>query len=299
MREFKFKKIDAFATLRSDGNPAGYIHLDPEESMDEAEMARIARELKGFVTEVGFLRRENEDTFRLKYYSAEREVEFCGHATIAVMYDLIKSFVNLANRPELTIINNKGSLIVENRIPDHDAVFIMAPPPVFRTDAIPSREAIAVALKTDIAAFDDRYEISVVNAGLETLLVPIRSLQPVLDLRPDLDVLKNFCIHNRIDIIEVFTGETYDPEDDYRTRVFAPTFGYLEDPATGSGNAAFGSYLLKNNRWSGDALLIEQNGSADRYNRVQLKTREQPDGTRRVMFGGGAVTRITGRYLLM
>jgi PhzF family phenazine biosynthesis protein len=299
MREFKFKKIDAFATLRSDGNPAGYIHLDPEESMDEAEMARIARELKGFVTEVGFLRRENEDTYRLKYYSAEREVEFCGHATIAMMYDLIKSCASLMNRPEFTIINNKGALTVENRIPDHDAVFIMAPPPVFRSDAVPSREATAAALKTAIAALSDQYEISIVNAGLETLIVPVRSLRAILEIHPDLDRLKNFCIHNRIEIIEVFTGETYDPEDDYRTRVFAPTFGYLEDPATGSGNAAFGYYLLNQNLWSGDPLLIEQNGSADRYNRVQLKTREQPDGTRRVMFGGGAVTRITGRYLLV
>jgi predicted PhzF superfamily epimerase YddE/YHI9 len=38
--------------------------------------------------------------------------------------------------------------------------------------------------------------------------------------------------------IDAFTTETADGGNRYRTRVFAPTFGYLEDPATGSGNSA-------------------------------------------------------------
>jgi predicted PhzF superfamily epimerase YddE/YHI9 len=33
--------------------------------------------------------------------------------------------------------------------------------------------------------------------------------------------------------------------NDFRVRVFAATFGYLEDPATGSGNSALGYYLLQ------------------------------------------------------
>jgi len=44
-------------------------------------MQAIARELKGFVNEVGYLCRLDKDLFDLKYYSSEREVDFCGHAT--------------------------------------------------------------------------------------------------------------------------------------------------------------------------------------------------------------------------
>ncbi len=40
------------------------------------------------------------------------------------------------------------------------------------------------------------------------------------------------------------------------TRVFAPKFGYLEDPATGSGNSAFGYYMLKNALWDGTPATI-------------------------------------------
>ncbi|UWG99130.1 PhzF family phenazine biosynthesis protein [Dehalobacter sp. DCM] len=297
MKEFKFKKIDAFATIKSDGNPAGYINLDSRESINENEMQRIARELKGFVNEVGYIYRENETTFSLKYYSSEREVEFCGHATIAIMYDIIKNTGSLINQKEISIITNKGQLVVENQISSKDAVFIMAPNPDFRTSVI-QKEEIAAAMNIGISDISDKFEISIVNAGLETLIIPINTLSSILRINPELHTLKNFCIKNGIDIIEVFCNETYDTKCNFRTRVFAPTFGYLEDPATGSGNSAFGYYLLKNSLWNGESLIIEQNGTKDRYNIVQLKTRLDLNGSKRVLFGGGAITRIDGKYIL-
>lgn len=48
-------------------------------------MQQIAKELKGFVTEVGFIFKQSDNVFQLKYFSSEREVDFCGHATIAIM----------------------------------------------------------------------------------------------------------------------------------------------------------------------------------------------------------------------
>lgn len=242
MKEFKFKKIDAFATAKSSGNPAGYIRLDSKDCIDKDEMLRIAVELKGFVNEVGYIYRINEDTFQLKYYSSEREVEFCGHVTIAIMYDVIKNTDGLINKPEINIITNKGQLIVENLIPSKDAVFIMSPAPEFRTTTINAKE-ISTAFNSDIDIISEKYSITIVNAGLETLIVPIKSLHSILNISPDLEVLKQFCITKSIDIIEVFCDDVYNKENNFRTRVFAPTFGYLEDPATGSGNSAFGYYL--------------------------------------------------------
>lgn len=297
MKAFRFKKIDAFATEKSDGNPAGYVFLDSSKGISESEMQRIAKELKGFVSEVGYLTRVNENTFSLKYFSSEREVEFCGHATIAIMYDIIKNTDSLRNEKEINIITNKGQLIVENHIRDADAVFIMAPKPEFRKSNI-LKEEIASAMRIQPTEISDEFEIAIVNAGLETLIVPIQSLNAILIIDPDLNTLKAFCIQNGIDIIEVFSKETYNAGCAYRTRVFAPTFGYLEDPATGSGNSAFGYYLMKYDLWTGDSLVLEQNGSPDQYNMVQLRSRLDSCGEKRVLFGGGAVTRIEGQYLL-
>jgi PhzF family phenazine biosynthesis protein len=297
MKKLKFKKIDAFATQKSDGNPAGMVYLDSLDDITTDEMLRIAKELKGFVSEVGYVRRIDENTFELKYYSSEREVDFCGHATIAIMYDLIKNNDNLINKKQINIITCKGNLIVENRISNEDAVFITAPVPVFSPNEV-NIESIAKALKIDLDEINNAYPVSIVNAGLETLIVPIKRLKGILSISPVLDELKEFCIENSIDIITVYSDEVVDKKNKYRTRVFAPTFGYLEDPATGSGNSAFGYYLLKNKVWDGAFMSLEQNGSFDNPNIIKLMAKDTESVKPQVVFGGGAIVRIDGDYIL-
>ena len=297
MKKFKFKKIDAFATQKSDGNPAGMVYLDSLEDITTDEMLRIAKELKGFVSEVGYARRIDESTFDLRYFSSEREVDFCGHATIAIMYDLIKNSDNLINKKQITIITCKGNLIVENRISNEDAVFITAPVPVFSPNEV-NTESIAKALRVDLDEINNSYPASIVNAGLETLIVPIKRLSGILSISPVLDELKEFCIENSIDIITVYSDEVVDKKNRFRTRVFAPTFGYLEDPATGSGNSAFGYYLLKNKIWDGAFMLLEQNGSFENPNIIKLMAKDTEDAKPQVVFGGGAIVRIDGEYIL-
>lgn len=297
MKRFAFKKLDAFATSSSAGNPAGAIYLDAEHDISVPEMQRIARELKGFVSEVGYVSRLDDDTLRLKYYSSEREVEFCGHATIAIMYDLFAHDSELAKKPFLEIVTNKGRLAVENRVEQEDAVFISAPVPSFSTRTI-SADELAEALSVSAGALSDEYSGSVVNAGLETLVAPVASLDDVLAIAPRFEALERFCVENSLDILTLFTDDVADEANSYRTRVFAPRFGYLEDPATGSGNAALGYYLLEKGSWDGSSISLEQNADRAHPNRIRLATDDSVQGDKRVVFGGGAIVRIVGEYLL-
>lgn len=297
MKSFDFIKIDAFATNKSSGNPAGYIKLSSKEDITTNQMQKLARELKGFVNEVGFLFQNTEDILEFKYYSSEREVDFCGHATIAIMYDLIKNDSNLTNTETFTILTNRGVLKVENRIKDEDSVFIMSPVPYKKTVSL-SNEQIADGLQIKTGEIDNALSVSVINAGLTTLIVPIKSLNSIIKIHPNIDYLKSFCISNDIDIIEVFTSDVSDISNDFRVRVFAPTFGYLEDPATGSGNSAFGYYLLDNNKFDKHTIVIEQNNNRENYNIVKLQKRLDEEGNERILFGGGAIKRIDGKYLL-
>jgi len=296
LKSLKFKKIDAFASFNSGGNPAGVIYLDNYNDLSADEMQQIARELKGFVSEVGYVWENEDGSFGLRYYSSEREVEFCGHATIAIMYDLVKNRADLLAKKELTIHTKNDSLVVENHIPKNDSVFITAPAPKFTTHAI-NREDIASALRIDAKMIDDRFDIAIINAGLETLVVPMKNLEATLSVNPDLAALNEFCKSIGIDIIILFTAECFDEINHYRTRVFAATFGYLEDPATGSGNSAFGNYLLQRNMWDGKLMNIEQNGLKENFNTVKLTTK-QKENTRHILFGGSAKVKIDGNYLL-
>ncbi len=297
MKKFKFKKINAFATENSEGNPAGMVYLDDADNISTDEMLRIAKELKGFVSEVGYVRQIDKNTFDLKYYSSEREVDFCGHATIAIMYDLIKNSTELIKTKYINILTQKGELEVENKINEEDAVFISAPQPIFSPKKV-SRDNIAKSFKINANEIDEYYPISIVNAGLETLIVPIKSFKGILSISPNLGELNNFCTHNSIDIIIAYSHEVANTENKFRTRVFAPTFGYLEDPATGSGNSALGYYLIENKLWDGAFMSIEQNGNAECSNIVKLMAKPTKDSNHQVVFGGGAVVKIEGEYLL-
>jgi PhzF family phenazine biosynthesis protein len=295
MQRLRFKKIDAFASGRSGGNPAGCIYLDSPDTLSPDQMQQIAREMAGCVSEVVFVYSEGGIT-TLRFFSSECEVAFCGHGTIAAMYDLIKNDVDQLRNPILRISIGGRQILVRNEIAGADSVFISAPPPVTLKTNIDA-DAIAAALRIPPGEIAEPDTITVINAGLITLLVPIRSLDTLLSTHPDQQNLREFCIRNGIEIILIHTPEVSTAGATYRTRVFAPVFGYLEDPATGSGNAAFGYYLLARNKWDGKMLTVEQGRSRDHPNIIRLVS-DASERQRTVFFGGKAVVRIEGEYLL-
>jgi len=126
---------------------------------------------------------------------------------------------------------------------------------------------------------------------LKTLIVPMTAFNDEISIFPDEQTLKTFCLNQQIDITLIFSLETENPQNKARTRVFAPKFGYLEDPATGSGNSAFGYYMLKNKVWDGSPITIEQGGADRIYNTVKLVYMNDC-----IRFGGKAATRIEGVY---
>ena len=294
MKTLNFKKIDAFTKGLSSGNPAGYVFMDKADILNAEEMQKLAAELKGFVNEVGFVSRKDKQ-FELRFYSAECEVAFCGHATIAIMYDLISTNTELMNEHELKIEVRAGTLSVFNHVKDEDAVYIMAPEPQFLEREITWKD-IAEALDADLTAFDNTKQFQVIDGGLRTLIIPMASLADCLKLYPNQEKLRQYCLNNDIDIVHVFTDEVSTLEAKYRTRVFAPKYGYLEDPATGSGNSAFGYYLIYRSLWMGD-FSIEQGDSLHNPNIVKVK-RYGEENVDRISFGGCATTRVSGNYYL-
>ena len=72
-------KLAAFSQNNTGGNPAGVAFFDSMPSDDE--MLQIAKEV-GY-SETAFLVKQGDD-WRVKYFAPAREVEFCGHATIAL-----------------------------------------------------------------------------------------------------------------------------------------------------------------------------------------------------------------------
>ncbi len=294
MREYLYRKIDAFTSGTSLGNPAACFYLENAHDLSVAEMLEIAKRHKGFVSEVVYCVPWDENSFQLTYYSSECEVDFCGHGTVACMHNLIQETPRLLDQKEIAIrTNKKGTLTVYNEMTDNDSVYIAAPAPRHLGTHL---EATAIAQGLQIAPdhISRSCPIDVIDVGLRTLIVPLATLDNTIRLFPDEQNLKTFCLKNDIDIVLIYVFETQNPKHSAHTRVFAPRFGYLEDPATGSGNSAFGYYLLKNNLWDGvRSLSIEQGGIDRVFNVVNLALKDD-----RVLFGGSATMRIKGVYCL-
>jgi PhzF family phenazine biosynthesis protein len=295
MQRFRFKKIDAFVMGKSSGNPAGVVYLQGEDALSAEGMQQIARELAGCVSEVVFLFPDDGHT-GMRFFSSEREVAFCGHGTIAAMYDLIKNDPVLLRDPVTRIHVGTQELLVRNEIATADSVFISAPLPVEQKLSV-SNDGIAAALRIAPGDISEKHRVACINAGLSTLILPVDAFDTLLSIHPDQQHLRDFCLANGIEIILVFSTETSSAGNRYRTRVFAPIYGYLEDPATGSGNAALGYYLLKEGTWDGSMITIEQGKNREHPNIIRLVS-DTSKVQRSVFFGGNAVVRIEGEYLL-
>ena len=94
-------------------------------------------------------------------------------------------------------------------------------------------------------------------------------------------MLKEFSLNNKVDVILIFCMDVKTKTHFAHTRVFAAKYGYLEDPATGSANSAFGYYLLKNSMWDGHAVTLEQGGVDRVFNTVNLSAKDNC-----LLFGG-------------
>ena len=78
---------DAFSSEVFKGNQAGVVILDEKENYpDENFMKNIAAELKH--SETAFVKKIDNKTFKIRYFTPTDEVELCGHATISVFSTL-------------------------------------------------------------------------------------------------------------------------------------------------------------------------------------------------------------------
>jgi len=293
MTAYKYRNVNAFPSGDSLGNPAACLYLEKQQILSDAQMLAIAKHHNGFVSEVVFCTESTGTSFDLTYYSSECEVNFCGHGTIACLHSLICSSPNLLGCKQLKLnTRRKGSLLMHNRIPENGSVLISAPRPEYLTAKLALTE-IADGLEIAKDNISPDYPIDFIDAGNRTLIVPIKGFDSTVSLFPDEQKLKSFSLKNDIDVILIFCMDRKDSVHKAHTRVFAPKFGYLEDPATGSANSAFGYYMLKNNMWDGTGITLEQGGNDRVFNAVHLCVENDS-----LLFGGNATTRIDGVYYI-
>ncbi|MFD0854118.1 PhzF family phenazine biosynthesis protein, partial [Actinomadura adrarensis] len=98
--------VDAFADEQYQGNPAAVI-VTPEGFPSERRMQDIAGTLP--VPTTAFVIPLSEDTYRIRWFTPEKELNVCGHATIATAWYLYE-VVEIADSGRLEFRTQHGPL---------------------------------------------------------------------------------------------------------------------------------------------------------------------------------------------
>ena len=198
-------QIDAFANRIFEGNPAAVVPLD--KWLPKKKMQSIAQENN--LSETAFFCKSGE-CFELRWFTPNREVNLCGHATLAsafVIFNLLDyklekiSFKSLSG---MLYIEKSGDLIKMN---------------------LPSQNPV----KCDIPklleeGLGDRPESCHFN---EDYVAVFENEKNIISVKPNFQILKML---NCRGVIITAPGLKYD----FVSRAFFPKYTILEDPVTGS-----------------------------------------------------------------
>ena len=225
--KLKIWQVDAFASKPLEGNPAAIVPL--ERWPDADLMLRIAAENN--VAETAFFVKTSAGAYDLRWFAPNREVDLCGHATLAsawIIFTIIEPTLNevcFATRSgELVVTRGDGGNVMSLPSAGSEA---FTPPPSFA-------EALGKALG---GPPPKELHISAKGgAGAKALIAVWETPEQVkaLALKADLEQVAMQVGAGSVLATAAGGGKPYDMV----SRFFAPHYGVPEDPVTGSAHCA-------------------------------------------------------------
>jgi PhzF family phenazine biosynthesis protein len=278
--------IDAFTDEPLTGNPAGVV---PDAAgLDADQMGAIAREINA--SETAFLTGDDDTNRRIRYFTPTREVDLCGHATVA----------SLVHLHEAGALDGEGSLrtnagVLDVSIEEGVAWMAQNDPSVETVDLDYDRAAETLGI--DPAALRDvgaDLPAAVASTGLPFLIVPVNFLEHIAGVDPDPDAVADLAAAHGATGVYLFTFDALDAASTLHARMFAPGAGVPEDPVTGTASGACGAYLHAVDAFDDPPtrMRFEQGHLIDRPGLVRVRV---DDGVR---VGGRAVTALDGTLVV-
>ena len=211
--KFKIYQIDAFAERLFEGNPAAVIPL--EAWLPEPFMQAIAQENN--LSETAFFVPLG-DGYQIRWFTPNKEVRLCGHATLASAHVLFEHLGYTKNG--ILFESLSGQLLVSKADNFLTLNFPAQPPQACET---PELLVLALGREPTVCLTDEDY------------VAVFDSEEDILDLEPNHELLKQL---DRRGVIVTAKSTSFD----FVSRFFVPKFGILEDPVTGSAHTKLAPY---------------------------------------------------------
>jgi PhzF family phenazine biosynthesis protein len=217
----KVLRLAAFAEEPGGGNPAGVVVGATLPSPEV--MQRVAAEVGA--SETVFLADHGHGRWLARYFSPEREVPFCGHATIA------------AGTYRLETLAGEIALRVQTVDGRARATLTSVEP---RLEPFSDTAALLDCFGWTTDDLDPSLPLRVAYAGARHPVVALRTRAQLAAMKYDFARLRALMLRHDFTTVQVIWREA--PLVFWARNPF-PVGGVVEDPATGAAAAALGGYL--------------------------------------------------------
>lgn len=283
----EFHVYDVFTDRPFSGNPLAIVM--GADGLSTAQMQRIARQFNLSETIFVMAPRDPAQTARVRIFFPTAEIPFAGHPTIGCALHLSQAHGN-----RITLEEEAG--LVPVTILDGLAEFVAPRLPVAHPGlADPALIARALDLPDEAIGFDGHVP-AIWQGGPAFLYVPLRGLDDLARARPIEPFWSELMQAANVDSAYLYTSEG----DGFRARMFSPTAGIPEDPATGSASAllaaqffAAGVLAEGENRFA-----LQQGVEMGRPSQIGLTVRVESGMLTQVRVSGRAAKVAEGRIAI-
>ncbi|MEZ8103029.1 PhzF family phenazine biosynthesis protein [Vibrio bivalvicida] len=230
--EVKVTIVDAFVDEKFGGNPAGVV-LDAD-SLSAEQKLLVAKQVG--LSETAFVSESNSGAdFKLDFFTPEKQIAHCGHATVATFSYLAKQgLIPNPNTSKQTIDGNR-----EIRMEGEFAYMEQLQPHYLRLEA--DMDKVLEAL--DLVQENTLGTPIIASTGNAFILVGVKDIHTLESLKPKMDLIDELSEQYDLIGFYVFTLETNRAGRDASARMFAPRYGIKEESATGMAAGPLACYL--------------------------------------------------------
>ena len=295
--------LDVFTDRPLAGNPLAVVF--DVAGLADSRMQVVAREFNLSET-VFVLPAENSvHSARIRIFTPSRELPIAGHPIIGTAVAVARRIA--AGDPE----RHEQVLVLEAAVgPIRCGVFIRGERSghaIFDVPRLPvtlgvtaDREAISAALGLVPAEVGfENHRPSAFTAGLDFTFVPVRDLEVIARVKP-VPSQWSAAFGAATGAAYVYCRQAEVSGNHFHGRMFAPAFGFGEDPATGSAAAAFAGVIHRFDQppGGGHRYVIEQGFEIGRPSQMVLELDIEHGAIAAVRIGGDAVVVAEGTLVL-
>jgi trans-2,3-dihydro-3-hydroxyanthranilate isomerase len=252
---YRYRVVDVFTDQQLEGNP---LAVFPDSSgIDDVTMQKIAKELNLSETSFVIPATRADCAAGLRIFTPKKEMAFAGHPTIGTSFILLDEGIIPVDRKQFVLEEKVGPVPI--RVDTGPCPLIWLRTPQIREGRTFDRMVCAQVLGLDTGDLLDAAP-QLMSAGNPTIFIALKDRDAVdrawLDSHGSI-VLKGEY-HEPICVF-VFTPTPYGAY----SRMFAPEYGIVEDPATGSSTGPLAAFMIRHGLISGaaDTRFISEQGT--------------------------------------